>query len=361
MSTSSAIIQSYSPIPPTMTVPTVALKSVIDAVVAKHGVRWVITITRKAKEAEASVRAEDGQPLRKKKTVDYEFVNCQLPVQKKSKKIGCPATLKVTCFKNDPDNVVIKHNGENNHAVGSPDNLRPLPLSFPVKGMIEQHLGEGYVNCNTSQRQVTVLKEKFEGDKSGSNASSNSSISFNLELVNIYINGCSALVGTIIKREALDLRQRYHSLDVHGKAIISLGSNSVSDLSFSNPDPQTKCFERLQWKQLRTRYPPKKYNIDAYTHLLEPLSSIRGTYDRKKSFDTKWLNLYMEFKRLNSNYDPNIQAEHCIHLLLQIMSIIKNQPHLFDDEIDSSEWFVVMFWVDHRTFILWDEPALKVG
>ncbi|KAI8886859.1 hypothetical protein K501DRAFT_292609 [Backusella circina FSU 941] len=35
----------------------------------------------------------------------------------------------------------------------------------------------------------------------------------------------------------------------------------------------------------------------------------------------------------------------CIHLLLQIMSIIKNQPHLLDDEVNSSEWdFVVKFW-----------------
>ncbi|KAI8986983.1 hypothetical protein BDB01DRAFT_702340, partial [Pilobolus umbonatus] len=110
------------------------------------------------------VRAEDGQPLRKKKTVDYEFVKyyacnrhgkfkktennnsgaVQRPVQKKSKKIGCPATMKTTCFKNDPDNVAIKHNGEHNHAVGSPDDLQHLPFSSSVRGMIEQRLREGY-------------------------------------------------------------------------------------------------------------------------------------------------------------------------------------------------------------------------
>ncbi|KAI8986547.1 hypothetical protein BDB01DRAFT_834520 [Pilobolus umbonatus] len=167
MSTSSAIIQPYSPIPPTMTVPTVSLESVIDAAVAKHGVRWIITTIRRAKKSEAPVRAEDGQLLRKKKTVDYEFVKyyacnrhgtfkkannsgaVQRPVQKKSKKIGCPATLKVTCFKNDPDNVVIKHNGEHNHAVGSPDDLQHLPLSSSVRGMIEESLREGYTRRDT--------------------------------------------------------------------------------------------------------------------------------------------------------------------------------------------------------------------
>ncbi|KAG0743931.1 hypothetical protein G6F57_005860 [Rhizopus arrhizus] len=129
----------------------------------------------------------------------------------------------------------------------------------------------------------------------------------------------------------------------------------------------TNFCERSQWKQLRVRYPPKKYNVGDYTHLLQPLSSIRGIYDRKKSFDANWLNLYKELKRLNNDYDPNIQAEHsdlnfCIHLLLQIMPIIKNQPHLFNDEVDSSEWdFVVKFWgCGHRTFVLWYGPALKV-
>ncbi|EIE87918.1 hypothetical protein RO3G_12629 [Rhizopus delemar RA 99-880] len=59
----------------------------------------------------------------------------------------------------------------------------------------------------------------------------------------------------------------------------------------------------------------------------------------------------------------------CIHLLLQIKSIIKNQPHLFDDEIDSSEWdFVVKFWgvVTERLFhgtdlrLKWDDTHLTV-
>ncbi|KAI9356691.1 hypothetical protein BD770DRAFT_389921 [Pilaira anomala] len=140
-----------------------------------------------------------------------------------------------------------------------------------------------------AEHQVAVLKEKSENDKSGlsasssSSSSSDSSISSNLEDDKVYVNGCSASIGTIIKREALHLRQRYHSLDIQDKAILSLGLNSILDLSFSKLDAQGKLFERSQWKQLRDRYPPKKYNVDYYTHLLKPLSSIRGIYDRKKS------------------------------------------------------------------------------
>ncbi|KAG1141505.1 hypothetical protein G6F37_010253 [Rhizopus arrhizus] len=66
-------------------------------------------------------------------------------------------------------------------------------------------------------------------------SSSNFSISSNQEYNNVYINDSNVSVGTIIKRDALHLRQRYHSLDIHGKSIISLGLNSILDLSFTNP------------------------------------------------------------------------------------------------------------------------------
>ncbi|KAL9555501.1 hypothetical protein PS6_002816 [Mucor atramentarius] len=157
-------------------------------------------------------------------------------------------------------------------------------------------------------------------------------------------------VGTVIKREALCLRPNYHSVDVQSKAIVLLGLNSILGLSFKHPDAQTAFFHRAQWKQLRAHYPLKKYNVGDYTHISEFFSSIRDRYNKKKSFDVNWLNLYKELKRLDAKYDPNIEATHndlnfCVHLMLQILSIIKYQPSLLEDQVDSSEWdFVVKFW-----------------
>lgn len=116
-------------------------------------------------------------------------------------------------------------------------------------------------------------------------------------------------------------------------------------------------FKRAQWRQLRARFPSKRYNIDEYSHILEPLTSICGICDKKKNFDTNWLNLYKALKKLN-NYDPNIQPEHndinfCVNLLLHNLSTITDQPHLFNNEIDISEWdYVVKFWgvVTERLF-----------
>lgn len=57
-----------------------------------------------------------------------------------------------------------------------------------------------------AEHKVTILKEKFENDKSDSSASStssNSSILSNQEHDEIYVSSCNALVDTIIKCEAL--------------------------------------------------------------------------------------------------------------------------------------------------------------
>ncbi|KAI8989536.1 hypothetical protein BDB01DRAFT_718301, partial [Pilobolus umbonatus] len=100
-----------------------------------------------------------------KKSNDDNSGAVQRTVQKKSKKIGFPATLKVTCFKNDPDNVVIKHNGEHNHAVGSLDNLRHLPLSSSVREKMEQILRKGYARRDT---RISIQRSLLEEVSIGS-------------------------------------------------------------------------------------------------------------------------------------------------------------------------------------------------
>ncbi|KAI8996792.1 hypothetical protein BDB01DRAFT_2861 [Pilobolus umbonatus] len=60
------------------------------------------------------------------------------PRQKKSKKIGCQATLKVTCYKKDSSNVAIVHKGPHSHEVGSIDDIQYLPRTSPSRKVIEE-------------------------------------------------------------------------------------------------------------------------------------------------------------------------------------------------------------------------------
>ncbi|CEP16772.1 hypothetical protein [Parasitella parasitica] len=61
-------------------------------------------------------------------------------LQKASKKTGCKATLKVTCYKNDPDSVEVLHIGTHNHEVGGAEDLKYLPLSQARKDQIMERL-----------------------------------------------------------------------------------------------------------------------------------------------------------------------------------------------------------------------------
>ncbi|CAO3625749.1 unnamed protein product [Mucor hiemalis] len=56
--------------------------------------------------------------------------------------------------------------------------------------------------------------------------------SFQKEQDNIFLDDCSESVSTLIKDKAVTLRQSYYSLDSNGKAIITLGLNSILDLGF---------------------------------------------------------------------------------------------------------------------------------
>ena len=93
-----------------------------------------------------------------------------------------------------------------------------------------------------------------------------------------------------------------------------------------------------------------------------------------KNKNTNWPTLYKELKRLANIYDHDLDASNndtsfCLDFLLQILSVIKRQPHLFREEIDKSEWdFVVDFWgvVTERLFhgselrLKWGDTHLTV-
>ncbi|KAI9487049.1 MAG: hypothetical protein EXX96DRAFT_551630 [Benjaminiella poitrasii] len=66
------------------------------------------------------------------------------PMQKRSKKDGCSAKMKIISYVNNPESVSDIHMNTHNHNVGSTEELQHLPLSNDVKNYIIDHLRHGY-------------------------------------------------------------------------------------------------------------------------------------------------------------------------------------------------------------------------
>ncbi|GAA5803434.1 hypothetical protein HPULCUR_008916 [Helicostylum pulchrum] len=167
-------ISCYTPISERLTVPlTNWEKSVVDYILL-HGVRFVKGTTRTAEGQERAkaqrLNATEG-PKPRTRYIDYVFktyYSCHRSgekrqakteqnnssegsrkLQKKSKKIECTANLVATCYKSDPNNVVLHHTGNHNHQIGGLEDLKFLPLSQVAKQLIEQRLREGFKKRDT--------------------------------------------------------------------------------------------------------------------------------------------------------------------------------------------------------------------
>ncbi|RCH79333.1 hypothetical protein CU098_001063, partial [Rhizopus stolonifer] len=138
-------------------------------------------------------------------------------------------------------------------------------------------------------------------------------------------------VATVIKRKALEYRERYHSLNTNEKGVVSLGLNSILDF------------------ELKKQYRPVGYNTTEYGRTRSILQPVFQAYRENKTFDTNWVEMYKEAKKLEKHYDPVFSPKHagiafCIFFVIQDLSIIRYNLGLFDTAIDSSEWdFVVKF------------------
>ncbi|RCI03070.1 hypothetical protein CU098_012150 [Rhizopus stolonifer] len=131
--------------------------------------------------------------------------------------------------------------------------------------------------------RVAKLKESLVDDPHRSITTVPATTVLQKERDNIFLDGCTESVSTLIKDKAVTLRQSYHSLDSNGKAIITLGLNSILDLSFKYPVGQAKLFKRNQRKQLDALFPSKTYPIDSYDYIKELLASLKGCYNKNKS------------------------------------------------------------------------------
>ncbi|CAO3631321.1 unnamed protein product [Mucor hiemalis] len=197
-------IQGYTPIPNTLTVHEHEWKEALDNFVLLHGVKWIHkrTVKDTPRVIEVPEVPEGSQPPKKKRLVApkryiwYVDYDCHRngskrdrvaegyvekggvsgksrDLQKASKKISCPAKLKVSCFKKDPSNVVFAHTGVHNHEVGGEEDMKYLPLSIQTRTRIEERLREGYANRDTRIAIQSNLRQfVFSNTNTGTEQSS---------------------------------------------------------------------------------------------------------------------------------------------------------------------------------------------
>ncbi|KAG1443983.1 hypothetical protein G6F56_010473 [Rhizopus delemar] len=205
------------------------------------------------------------------------------------------------------------------------------------------------VECSGNE-QLSDVKKKLAKTRKLSQSSSGVEQKEIIENDKVFVSDNGQSVGSIIKTMAVNLRQSYHQLDVNKKAVVSLGLNSIIDLSFQYPGAQAPLFSHKQWLQLQKKYKPKNYNTSIYSDIITILKPIFASFNRKKNFDQNWKTIYTKAKELAAQHDPELDTDEadvsfCIHFILQILTAIKHQPSLFNDTVNNSEWdYIVKFW-----------------
>ncbi|CAO3693081.1 unnamed protein product [Rhizopus stolonifer] len=240
-----------------------------------------------------------------------------------------------------------------------------------------QNLAKEYffiqAECSGNEELDSIKKRLIKAQKSNQS----SSVAENKEIIEndkVFVADECRFVGSIMKTKAVNLRQNYHQLDANEKAIVMLGLNSIIDLSFKYPAAQSPLFNNKQWYQLQKKYKPKKYNTGVYSDIKTLLQPIFASYSQSKSFDQNWKNIYIKAKELAAQHDSELDTDKndvsfSIYFILQILTIIKHQPSLFSDTVDSSEWdYIVKFWgvITERLFfctglrLKWGDTHLTV-
>ncbi|KAI9470609.1 MAG: hypothetical protein EXX96DRAFT_585052 [Benjaminiella poitrasii] len=88
---------------------------------------------------------------------------CVRHLQKPSKKIGCTAKLKVTCYLDDPNTITITHINKHKHNVGDTDELQHLSLSFT--NFLSNNLSFTVINGKSTLNQIIHRDQMVHADE----------------------------------------------------------------------------------------------------------------------------------------------------------------------------------------------------
>ncbi|KAI9273527.1 hypothetical protein EDC94DRAFT_511079, partial [Helicostylum pulchrum] len=84
---------------------------------------------------------------------------------------------------------------------------------------------------------------------------------------NIFTDGLDGSVGSRIKNEALQIYSNFSDVYVKEQTCISLGMNSILDLSYSFGDAQSTLFIETLWSDQKRKFPVEEE--DAETRKLD--------------------------------------------------------------------------------------------
>ncbi|KAI9347512.1 hypothetical protein BD770DRAFT_395701 [Pilaira anomala] len=166
----------------------------------------------------------------------------------------------------------------------------------------------------------------------------------------VFAPNLSCSVGSHIKNKALEIYPCFKSAEINDQTIISLGLNSILDLSFDFPKGQNTLFDVVQWRWLKNKFPPKKYQIDQYDSVKVNLSPLLTSYKEERPRSYNWYKLYNTSKSLSQKYDVEENEEwdeedFCLFFITSVLKLQKHHKYVFDDNFNKSEWdYLCKFW-----------------
>lgn len=92
-------------------------------------------------------------------------------------------------------------------------------------------------------RQAAVMRKKAQEITAAEDLAARSSGKLCKDCDEVFVNNSTVSVGSTIKTKAVKLRADYHKLSFNDKAVVSLGLNSIVDLSFTYPYSQSTILQ----------------------------------------------------------------------------------------------------------------------
>lgn len=198
------------------------------------------------------------------------------------------------------------------------------------------------------------------------------------EVDGIFISDLSQSVGSYIKSKALQMYLNFSNCTIDQQTMISLGMNSILDLSYQYGRGQSFLFSQARWSELQGRFHQEEEEEDNDNELNDNMGSITAESLRvvnnlmtsKTSTNTKfikltnWLNGYKYKKNLNDD------ATFVLFLISHVLTLSQKQAYMFNDDVDSREWDIVLkiwsslielLFMDTNLRTKWGRYRIQIG
>ncbi|KAI7884124.1 uncharacterized protein EV154DRAFT_574703 [Mucor mucedo] len=170
---------------------------------------------------------------------------------------------------------------------------------------LKRTLKEAFIFDNTYQADLMEqLNKKGKAKEPSQQSQPQPQIEKIKEDDGLYIEGMTSSVGAHVKKSALSLYNNYYE-DNNAKPTITLGLNSILDLSYDFPDSQSILFASNQWHDLRRMLKlnkdTKQVVISTKLQLMLDKAEIMAKTDLSSASDFVFKNLYKYKARLSQD------------------------------------------------------------